>query len=60
MLISNSPQLWADYFVRFLDDYRDLGVEFWGLTAQNEPVNGNTPGFGFNCMGWTPQTMLKV
>ena len=29
------------------------------MTTQNEPVNGNTPGFDFNCMGWTPQTMLR-
>ena len=35
-----------------MDDYSALGVDFWGLTAQNEPTDGNVPGFTFNCMGW--------
>ena len=37
----------------FLEEYKALGVEFWGLTAQNEPIDGLVPGFFFNCMGWT-------
>jgi glucosylceramidase len=52
-------QLWADYFVRFLDEYAALGIDFWGLTAQNEPVNGNTPDFSFNCMGWNASTQRQ-
>ena len=28
----------------------------WGLTAQNEPIDGNIPEFGFNCMGWNAST----
>ncbi len=27
----------AQYFVRFLQDYRDKGVNVWAVTAQNEP-----------------------
>ena len=53
-------QLWADYFVRFLDEYKALGVEFWGLTAQNEPEHGHLFDAGFNCMGWTPDLMTTV
>lgn len=30
-------QLWADYFVKFLDYYKDNGVTFWGITTGNEP-----------------------
>ncbi|XP_045605281.2 lysosomal acid glucosylceramidase [Procambarus clarkii] len=47
-------QPWANYFVKFLDGYGAEGVTFWGVTAQNEPRDGQVPGFAFNCMGWTP------
>ena len=43
---------WANYFVKFLDQYKEQGVEFWGLTAQNEPWDGLVPNFAFNAMGW--------
>ncbi|KAI1697315.1 glycosyl hydrolase family 30 TIM-barrel domain-containing protein [Ditylenchus destructor] len=29
---------WAEYFVRFFEEYAKEGVEFWGLTMQNEPL----------------------
>ncbi|XP_076033787.1 lysosomal acid glucosylceramidase-like isoform X1 [Oratosquilla oratoria] len=48
-------QPWADYFKKFLDQYAEQNVSFWGLTAQNEPFNGYVPGFFFNCMGWTAE-----
>eukprot|EP00094_Tigriopus_californicus_P008405 TCALIF_08098-PB protein Name:"Similar to Gba Glucosylceramidase (Mus musculus)" AED:0.13 eAED:0.13 QI:29/0.92/0.8/1/0.92/0.93/15/0/1019 len=43
---------WANYFVKFLDDYKREVVQFWGLTAQNEPLHGSAFDFKFNCMGW--------
>ena len=43
---------WANYFIKFLDHYKNHEVEFWGLTAQNEPWNGLVPNFPFNAMGW--------
>ena len=46
-------QTWADYFIRFLDEYSSQGLEMWGLTAQNEPADGRIPDFFFNSMGWT-------
>ncbi|CAG0890294.1 unnamed protein product [Darwinula stevensoni] len=52
-------QLWADYFIKFLEAYSAAGLDMWGLTAGNEPTNGNIPGFSFNCMGWTPETQRK-
>ncbi|XP_060524484.1 lysosomal acid glucosylceramidase-like [Cylas formicarius] len=30
-------QLWADYYIKFFEAYQEAGVEFWGVTAQNEP-----------------------
>ena len=52
-------QTWADYFIRFLDEYRLQGVELWGLTAQNEPNDGRVPGFFFNSMGWTAAQQVR-
>ncbi|XP_052774446.1 lysosomal acid glucosylceramidase-like [Mya arenaria] len=46
---------WAKYFVKFLQAYRDQGVDIWGLTAQNEPSDGLITNFPFQCMGWTPE-----
>ena len=35
-------QAWADYFVRYIQEYAKQGVTFWGLTSQNEP-EANSP-----------------
>ena len=34
---------WANYFVRFLQEYEKNGVKFWGLTVENEPSAGLAP-----------------
>ncbi len=31
-------QLWADYFVKFINTYESLGVPVWGVSVQNEPM----------------------
>jgi len=31
-------QSWADYYVRFLEEYKKEGLNFWGLSVQNEPM----------------------
>ncbi|NWH40161.1 GLCM Glucosylceramidase, partial [Chloropsis hardwickii] len=31
---------WANYFIKFLDEYAEHNVTFWAVTAQNEPVTG--------------------
>lgn len=46
---------WAHYFVKFLQAYKSHGIHIWGLTAQNEPIDGMVPGFSFQCLGWTPE-----
>lgn len=48
---------WAEYFVRFLQEYGKRGLQFWGLTTENEPTNGNIPHFPFQCMGFSPESM---
>ncbi|XP_048144480.1 lysosomal acid glucosylceramidase-like isoform X2 [Corvus hawaiiensis] len=31
---------WANYFIKFLDEYSKHNVTFWAVTAQNEPLAG--------------------
>ncbi|KAL8563546.1 hypothetical protein ACOMHN_060862 [Nucella lapillus] len=46
---------WANYFVRFVQEYAKHGIPMWGLTTQNEPTDGSIYRFPFQAMGWTPQ-----
>jgi len=50
---------WARYHVLFLQAYQAAGLLLWGLTAQNEPLDGNIPGFTFNCMGWNASSQAE-
>src|ERR1035437_2805885 len=43
-------QAWADYFVRYLQEYKEEGVNLWALTTQNEP-EANT---GWDACQYTP------
>jgi glucosylceramidase len=29
---------WANYYVKFIEEYRKLGLTLWGITVQNEPA----------------------
>jgi ketosteroid isomerase-like protein len=31
-------QTWANYFVRFVQEFEKAGIPVWGLTVQNEPM----------------------
>merc|ERR1719285_1333709 len=56
-LLPEYYQAWANYIVKFLDAYSSHGVPMWGVTAQNEPIDGDIPDFSFNCMGWNASSM---
>lgn len=30
---------WADYYIKFFEEYKKQGINFWGLTIQNEPLS---------------------
>lgn len=51
-------QLWADYFMRFFDLYKEQGIEFWGLTTGNEPSLAFFTWTGINSIGWLPWTLV--
>ncbi|KAL8184497.1 UNVERIFIED_CONTAM: hypothetical protein K2H54_018467 [Gekko kuhli] len=46
---------WANYFIRFLDEYAKRNLTFWGLTAENEPTAGLVANYPFQCLGFTPE-----
>jgi glucosylceramidase len=37
-LLPEYAQVWANYFVKFLQEYEKNGIPIWGLTVQNEPM----------------------
>ena len=45
---------WALYFSRYIEAYREEGVEIWGVTIENEPL-GN--GGQWESMTYTPESM---
>lgn len=51
-------QWWADYFVKFLDEYEKQGVQIWAVTTQNEPATGLIKSF-INTMAWFPYQLVK-
>ena len=53
MLKPEYVQTYADYVVRYLDSYRNEGVDIWGLTPVNEP-HGNSG--NWESMHFTPET----
>lgn len=35
-------QAWANYYIRFIQEYEKKGLNIWGLTVQNEPMATQT------------------
>ncbi|XP_023311388.1 putative glucosylceramidase 3 [Anoplophora glabripennis] len=52
-------QLWADYILRFYEEYEKQNISFWGVTTQNEPSDGLTVSTKINSMGWSSSQMNK-
>ncbi|KAM5129519.1 lysosomal acid glucosylceramidase isoform 2-T2 [Mantella aurantiaca] len=48
---------WANYFLRFLDEYARHNVTFWAVTVENEPTAGMLEDYPFQCLGFTPEHM---
>ncbi len=49
-------QTWANYYLKFFQHYKNNNISFWAVTAQNEPTDGYLYKFGFNAMGFTPES----
>ncbi|KAM3614891.1 uncharacterized protein V6R79_020380 [Siganus canaliculatus] len=46
---------WAQYYVRFLDEYAKYNLTFWALTTGNEPSAGHLTNYSFQALGFTPE-----
>lgn len=47
--------LYAEYFRKYLDAMKEWGIPVWGVSVQNEPLNGyNNPS-----MTWTKEAMYR-
>ena len=55
MLKTEYYNLYADYFVKYVEAMAGWGIPVWGISVQNEPLNNhNDPS-----MTWTKETMYK-
>nr|CAD7196345.1 unnamed protein product [Timema douglasi] len=54
-LLEENYQPWANYFVKYFDAYAAENVSFWGVTAQNEPTQGDVIPSVIITMGWTAE-----
>lgn len=50
---------WAKYFVKFLEMYQKNGVNFWGITTQNEPSMAFLQLKNIPTVGWTSTQMVQ-
>ncbi|XP_041649242.1 lysosomal acid glucosylceramidase [Cheilinus undulatus] len=46
---------WAQYYIRFLDEYAKYNLTFWALTTGNEPTAGEMTHYSFQALGFTPE-----
>jgi len=53
VLKPENESVYADYLIKYLEDYRSEGVNIWGLTPVNEPGGNNG---NWESMHFTPET----
>lgn len=41
-LLNEYYQPWANYYIKFIEEYEKRGINIWGLTIQNEPMATQT------------------
>ncbi|KAJ8910784.1 hypothetical protein NQ315_015125 [Exocentrus adspersus] len=51
-------QPWANYFLKFLEQYRNQNITFWGITTGNEPSLATTTS-DIPSVAWTSTEMLN-
>jgi len=55
-LLEEYYQVYADYLVKYLEAYKQEGIDFWGITPVNEP-QGNSG--NWESMHFTPESQAK-
>ncbi|XP_044063224.1 lysosomal acid glucosylceramidase isoform X3 [Siniperca chuatsi] len=46
---------WAQYYIRFLEEYAKHNLTFWAFTTGNEPSAGQMTNYSFQALGFTPE-----
>lgn len=55
-LLKKHYPTWALYFSKYIQAYKDQGIDIWGVTFENEPLgNGNN----WESMHYTPEEMVE-
>ncbi|OAD60320.1 Glucosylceramidase, partial [Eufriesea mexicana] len=52
-------QVYADYIVKFLEEYKKNDLDVWAVSTGNEPMDAFAPGNRLNCLGWIPETQRE-
>ncbi|OAD60323.1 Glucosylceramidase [Eufriesea mexicana] len=52
-------QTYADYIIKFLDEYKKNGLDIWAVSTGNEPLTAYIFKLPYLSMGWTPETMAN-
>ncbi|KZC06829.1 Glucosylceramidase [Dufourea novaeangliae] len=52
-------QLYANYILKFLDEYKKNGIDIWAISTGNEPINAYLPFDHLNTLGWTSGTVAN-
>jgi glucosylceramidase len=55
-LLPEYYQSWANYYVRFIQEYQKNGIPVWGISVQNEPMAVQS---WESCMKGAQRTMKK-
>lgn len=48
-------QTFANYILKFIEEYKKNEVDIWGVSTGNEPFDAYIPFERLNSMGWTPE-----
>ncbi|XP_077432150.1 lysosomal acid glucosylceramidase isoform X2 [Vanacampus margaritifer] len=48
-------QSWAQYYIRFLEEYAKYNLTFWAVTTGNEPTAGQITNYSFQALGFTAE-----
>lgn len=60
MLKRDMFQSWANYHLKFVQEYEKLGIRIWGITTGNEPATAFINEVHINRLGWTVDLMVSL
>ncbi len=53
-LLPEYYETWALFFIKYLEAYREQGIDIWGFTVNNEPLGND---YNWESMHFTPEEM---